>query len=110
MEERQGLHVRKEHMVLQGQERDAILEVEIGCLFLSTRKGYKCPNRIIQRAWLYFSRKAWISSRVEAMLFVISSATSQNCCWFASMTSSDIVVSEIKDKGRSTSSSVTVDE
>ena len=42
----------------------------------------------------YFSRKARISSRVEAMLFVISSAVSQNCCWLASMTSSDIVVSK----------------
>ena len=49
MEERKGLHVRKEHMVLQGEERDAILEVEIGCLFLSVPKRYECPKRIIQR-------------------------------------------------------------
>ena len=43
----------------------------------------------------YFSRKAWITSRVEAMLFVISSATSQNCCWLASRTSSDIDLTKV---------------
>ena len=80
-------------MMLQGNERDAILEVEIGRLFLSAPIGCKCSNQIIASAHSpYFSRKAWISSRVEATLFVISSATSQNCCWPASRTSSDIVL------------------
>jgi predicted methyltransferase MtxX (methanogen marker protein 4) len=36
-------------MMLQGNERDAILEVEIRCLFLSAPIGFKCSNHIIQR-------------------------------------------------------------
>jgi hypothetical protein len=35
--------------MLQGEERDAILEVEIRCLFLSAPMGCKCSNHIIQR-------------------------------------------------------------
>jgi hypothetical protein len=35
-------------MMLQGKERDAILEVEIRCLFLSAPIG-KCSDHIIQR-------------------------------------------------------------
>ena len=36
VEEHQRLHVRKEQLVLQGEEGDAILKIEIiGCLFSS---------------------------------------------------------------------------
>ena len=35
--------------MLQGKERDAILEVEIRRLFLSEPIGCKCSNHIIQR-------------------------------------------------------------
>ena len=50
MEEHEGLHIRKEQMVLQGKERDAILEVGIRCPFLSAPIGCKCSNHTIQRA------------------------------------------------------------
>lgn len=87
-------------MVLQGEERYAILEFKIRCLFLSVPIGCKCSDRTASACRSYFSRKAWISSRVEAMLFVISSATSQNCCWLASMSSSAMVVSKFCSRKR----------
>jgi hypothetical protein len=35
-------------MMLQGKERDAILEVEIRCLLLSAPIGCKCSDHVIQ--------------------------------------------------------------
>jgi hypothetical protein len=85
-------------MVLQGEEGDAIFKVEIRRLCFSASIGCKVRNwryhTMRSASRYYFSRTAWMSSRTEAMLFVISSATSQKSCWLVSMVSSDIVASE----------------
>jgi len=39
--------------MLQGKERNAILEVEIRCLFLSAPVGRKCSNHIIRRVHIF---------------------------------------------------------
>ena len=41
MEEHEGLHIRKEQMVLQGEKGDAVLKIEIGRLFFSVSMGCK---------------------------------------------------------------------
>jgi hypothetical protein len=44
--------------MLQGKERDAILEVEIRCLLLSAPIGCKCSNHIIQRVHIVHTFRA----------------------------------------------------
>ena len=41
MEEHEGLHIRKEQMVLQGEKGDAVLKIEIRRLFFSVSMGFK---------------------------------------------------------------------
>jgi hypothetical protein len=91
MKQDQRLHVRKEKLVLQGEKGDTILKLEIGSCFLSVC-NVNCDRRVsVDDKRAYFVRKAWISSRTEAMLFVISSATTQKFCWLAPTASSDIL-------------------
>ena len=73
-EENQGLDVRKEQMMLQGKEEYAMLEVDIGRLFLSVPMGCKMQMpKLYHTCRTSFSRQPWISLRTHTPLLTASS-------------------------------------